>query len=470
MPNREQNYLFLNANLEGIAPVGSPLRSLNDLVDTLDTREMEKKYNFETVQGNQPNHPKTMIKVALWAIHNCRFSLRKMEDDTASNLGYMWLTGGQKIDHSTMGKFLAGNPVEISSLFSQVVMISEEKELIDFELLAVDTVKIRANASYKQFRDMKGLAKEQEKVKGRLRELMKKAVEEQSELEKEERRILERRKERLEEAKKELGKREKGRQAAEMRINMTDFDCQMVKQGNGEKNPGYAITTATDVKNDIITGIKIDEKSSDAQNLFPTLEESAKNSGESHDVVVADPGFSSMANLEQMVDSGQTALIPDKRMEVEKQEETSKGRFDRSKFDYDEKKDQYRCPEKAKLGNIGAVEQGERTYNRYGNHAACATCNSRKECTKAAYRVINRDINERLKEEMRKELEKEKNKETYKKRAHASESPFGQVKHNLKYRIFMRRGKEKIGMEISLLCMLHNLMKIAKLEPVYMTG
>ena len=49
-----------------------------------------------------------------------------------------------------------------------------EHELIDFEVLNIDTVKIRANASYKQFRTYEGIEKEQAKLKEKLAELIEK--------------------------------------------------------------------------------------------------------------------------------------------------------------------------------------------------------------------------------------------------------------------------------------------------------
>ena len=71
-------------------------------------------------------------------------------------------------------------------------------------------------------------------------------------------------------------------------------------------------------------------------------------------------------------------------------------------------------------------------------------------------RNIYRDQNEEVKERMREKFEIEENKEFYKKRAHASESPYGHIKHNLKFRILMRRGISKVRMEMALLGMLHN--------------
>lgn len=70
---------------------------------------------------------------------------------------------------------------------------------------------------------------------------------------------------------------------------------------------------------------------------------------------------------------------------------------------------------------------------------------------------------------MRQELLKPENKEVYKLRAHTAESPFGNIKHNLKYRILLRRGRERVKIEIGLLCILHNILKIAKHSKLVMS-
>jgi len=202
-PNREQLLMLTTVNLETVAPVGSALRAIDELVNQLDTSEVEKNYDLETPQGGFPIHPKTMIKVSLYALHNCRFSLRKMEEDTTQHLGYRWLTGNEVIDHSTMGKFLSRYKKELPDLLGQVAMIGVEHELIDFEVLNIDTVKIRANASYKQFRTSEAIRKEQQKLRKRLKELIEDSCRENDE----EKRVLQLRMKKLEAAKYELQQR-----------------------------------------------------------------------------------------------------------------------------------------------------------------------------------------------------------------------------------------------------------------------
>jgi len=168
------------------------------------------------------------------AIHNCRFSLRKIEYDTKYNLVYRWLTGDKIIDHSTIGKFLNKFKQELIDLFSQVVTIAKDEKLLDFDLLAIDTVKIRANASYKQTKSLDAIQETKITLAGQLKEL----IENETQTENNEKAVLENRIQRLKERMRENDQ--------EKTINITDHDCKIVQQANGEKNPGYCITTAVE--------------------------------------------------------------------------------------------------------------------------------------------------------------------------------------------------------------------------------
>lgn len=468
-PERNQLLLLANVNLETIAPVGSAVRTINDLVDRLDTSAIEATYDMESELGRNPFHPKTIIKVALFALHNCRFSLRKMESDTCLNLAYRWLTGDQKIDHSTIGKFLSRYHNDLLDQFSQTVSICVEHDLVDFEVLSIDSIKIRANASHKQQKTARAIEKEQEKIKERLTELFD-DVATSSDLEAE-KKALKNRQKKIDAAAAILTQRieEKCSGVSEKRIeeikrtekvNVTDSDANIMQQRNGEKNPAYSVTTTTDTRTDIITNIQINEKDNDVEALLPAIEGSIAICDTEHAVIVADPAFSSIDNLEKLEEKNIDALIPDRRMEAEQKDELAKGKYDRSKFIYELDTDSYVCPAGNVLSLNGEVIVNGRKYNRYANKEACSGCANRALCTKAKTRIIQRDQNEEIKEQMREKFNDDENKEQYKKRAHASESPYGHIKHNLKFRILMRRGIGKVKMELCLLGILHNGLKL----------
>jgi transposase len=179
IPNRSQMLLLTQVDLSTVAPEGSAVHIIDDLVESLDTYAIEESY-VGSDNGRPPFHPKTLLKVALPAIHSCWFSLRKIEEDTINNLAYKCLTGDMTIDHSTMGLFLARFVEEIVELFSQVVASCAEQNLIEFDLLAIDTVKLRASANYKQSKTLEGIKKEENKIAERLKEVLETALDAKS--------------------------------------------------------------------------------------------------------------------------------------------------------------------------------------------------------------------------------------------------------------------------------------------------
>jgi len=471
VPNRDQMLLMTQVRLADYAPEGSAVRIINDMIDILDTKAIEAAYDVESEGGRPPFHPKTILKVALLAIHNCRFSLRKMEADTRDNLCYQWLTGAMRIDHSTMGNFLVRFCPEIVGLFTQVVKVCQEEGLLDFDLLAIDSLKLRANANYKQSKTIEGIEKAEEKLQLRLEELLASAGDDRKATE-EEAEALRGRQEKLREARQELEGRlaSKGKELSEgkqeelrkkEKINLTDFDARIMELANGERNPAYSVTTGTEAGSDIVVHYQVNEGDNDPAALPEVIAESQETTGEKHEEVAADAGFASMENYEQLEEEGQAALVPDRRLEAEQRGECAKGDYDRSRFEYREKRDCYICPEGEVLPKTGAVTINGRACCRYENREACASCAKREQCTKGSHRIVTRDENEAVRERMRKRLGKERGRARYAKRAHTAESPFGQVKGNLKFRQLMRRGREKVRMEVGLLFMLHNILKLA---------
>jgi transposase len=471
IPDRKQKLLLTEVDLDTVAPLGSVLRYIDELVEMLDTSEIEKTYDLDSEKGREPIHPKTHIKVGLYALHNCRFSLRKMEYDIEHHLGYKWLTGDKAIDHSTLGKFYARYLDEIVELFSQVVMLCAEQDLLDFDILAIDSVKLRANASHKQSKTLSFIEKEEKKLKERLRQLIEAATRDGS-LQEQEQKALAGRLERLEEAKTVLKGRIEVKTACESekkkqeirkseKINITDFDAHIMQQANREQNPAYSVSTATDTANDIISHFQVNAHNNDEAALMDAIQGSREKTGTTHKTVDADSGFASKDNYESLEQEGQEALIPDRRMEAEQRNEVSRGDYDRSKFIYDERTNIYICPQGKSLGKIGEATIKGRRSDRYGNASACRQCEFRDKCTKGKFRLIYRDQNEGVQERMRARLELEENRSRYIKRAHTAESPYGHAKRNLKFTHVMRRGLEKVRMEMALLFMLHNIMKVA---------
>lgn len=470
-PERNQQILLTHVDLNSVAPIGSPVWVIDNIINQLDTSDIENTYNLEVATGQKPIHPKTILKVSLFAIHNCRFSLRKMETDMEKDLCYRWLSGDIRIDHSRFGKFLSQHKEKIVKLFSQVVMLATKEGLVDFEVLGIDSLKLRASASYKEEKNLEGLQKEQSKVEAKLNELLKKF--ELNEEEEEQVTKLQKRERKLKSSINVLTERinkesegkiesEKKKILKEEEINITDNDAHKMQQRNGEINPSYSTTIAVDTGNDIITNFRVNEKDNDEVALIPVLKGSQENTGRPHDISIHDSGFFSISNLEKLHVLNQFALMPDKMFDVDMRQT---GKFARINFEYDKERNCYICPIGVTMNYTSQFhDKNGRLRFRYENPYACARCPHFKECSKGDTKSISRDSNEELKELMRDNLLQEKYKEVYKMRAHSAECPTGHIKQNLKFKTVLRRGIEKIKMEMSLLFSLHNILKIGKVK------
>lgn len=477
---KEQLVMLETVDLRSAAPMGSTVDIIDKVVDSLDTRKFEEAYNFKSSQGAFPFHPKTLLKVCLLALHSNRFSTRKIEYDTAYNLGYKYLTGNQSIDHSTIGKFINKFKREIVELFGQIVMVCVEKKLVDFKVLAIDTVKIRACASYKNQKNLKQLEKARRRVERKIAGLLENADRNPEKTE-QEIDTLRHKETAITEAAEEL--RERLREAigdgspetaAKLEetatINITDHDAQIMKQANGERNPSYAVTTATDSGSDIITGFEVSSYNNDNAALIPAIEGSRENTGNYHEHTAADCGFNSFDNLQYLDEHRIDGLIPDRQMESLSRGTSAKGEYHRIKFSYHPDEDAYHCPQGAILSCRGSITINGRPGKRYANYQACAACPHRADCTKASHREIIRDDREPLQEAMRQKLADAGNKELYNLRAHTAEAPYGCVKRNWKFLNFLRRGIGKTGAEAALLFSLHNILKLGAVWEVACGG
>ena len=89
-------------------------------------------------------------------------------------------------------------------------------------------------------------------------------------------------------------------------------------------------------------------------------------------------------------------------------------------------------------------------------------CPVKSECTKKAkYKQLTRGKHEHLIEKNRAELISDEGRKEYQKSMHTVEPVFGNIKFNLGYWQFLVRGLSKVKGEFNLICIAHNINKIA---------
>ena len=172
------------------------------------------------------------------------------------------------------------------------------------------------------------------------------------------------------------------------------------------------------------------------------------------DICKADSGYHSGANLAEMSKNQIETLIDDpNKLRVD----NNNFKYDKVNFKYNPDKDCYICPE-GKVLNLISSTKTKSTYKC----RECMECPVKAECAKKAkYKKISRGKHEHLIEKNRAELTSDKGRKEYIKRMHTVEPVFGNIKFNLGSRQFLVRGIAKVKGEFNLMCIAHNIKKIA---------
>ena len=120
------------------------------------------------------------------------------------------------------------------------------------------------------------------------------------------------------------------------------------------------------------------------------------------------------------------------------------------------------CPGGQRLEMKRETQDGTRIYQ--GDAQTCASCPYQRRCcqsTNGSARTISCDDKEPLRQRMNTKMEQADSKAIYSRRKVIVEPVFGQIK-NSGFRGFSVRGKDKAAGELSLVCAVHNIKKIAR--------
>ena len=157
--------------------------------------------------------------------------------------------------------------------------------------------------------------------------------------------------------------------------------------------------------------------------------------------------------------SPHNGYIPDsKQAQRAKDKKIKDNPYSKDKFEYDEYRDCFICPEGKVLTRKGAYERNNKVqYAYYG--ADCRNCPHRLACAGKGRGtwVITADGFEAERQRMAARMQTEEGKEEYKKRGESVERVFGNIKQNLGLREFLTRGVERVRTEWNLVCTAHNL-------------
>ena len=491
-PSNENQLVMLPISLQAQLVSGTLEHTISELVDRhVDLSVFDERYNNDVI-GAAAIHPKILLKVILLAYAKGMISSRQIERACHENIIFIALSYGYAPDHSTIAAFVSSMQNEISSIFSDILVVCDELNLLGGTHFSLDGVKLSANVS----KEWSGTLDELKHKRDKLQEKLKRVIAEHAQADKHPQVVIERQKkrerrfqlqvERLNEFLKDRDPK-RGSDGKEIQSNAVDNESVKMPSSHGVLQ-GYNAQALVDSKHQVILSAEA-FASQDHENLKPMLDGAKKNLvsiGKPPDYfegkeLTADSNYHSLNSLTVCENEKLDAYIPDiqfrqrdprfaehERFKDKKNTDAKSSPFSAVDFTYDESKSVYLCPNGKEL-KCHARDQvnRHRTYDVY--HARtedCAACPLRSRClskpdTSRRYLSIQVDTGQpNLIDLMKAKIDSKQGKKIYAQRLAIVEPVFANICVHKHMDRFTLRSKRKVDVQWTLFALVHNIGKI----------
>jgi transposase len=457
---------------ELLLPAGHYARAIDDIVERLGLERLNEKY--EHTPGEPAYDVRVLVKILIFAYLRGVTSSREMARQCEESLAFRYLTHGQCPDFRTISLFRRKKRHLLRWVFKKTVQLARQMGIARLGLVALDSVKLPANASAGKKMTRAELADELRRLDEYLSKVEASDEQEDSAHGEAERgdelppevRDAQKRKEKLEEALQVL----KERQAAARReppkdVSIVDPEAPWVKKSSRFVR-GYSGQVAADSEHQVIVAVKATAEATDSDQLNPMLREVEKTTGKAPDQLVADSGYYTDDAVLEASRTKTDCIVPDSETAAQlnnpKRSESDKLAFHVSRFTYDEAKDEFICPQGKRLPFVRNTYKFAPT-KVYGC-ADCQNCPLRSKCTDSAtgFRSIQVRADHAEIRRLRAKLKTETGKATYKKRKAIVEPIFGRWQHNWGIRRLRLRGLSGFSAELHLMAIAHNVTKLVR--------
>ena len=149
-PDHPDQAALLPPNVKDVLSADHLCFRLHALIEQWDLARIEEAYAAE---GRLAYPPRMMLKVWLYAFCLGITSTRRWERRLQEDLAFRYLAGGLTPDHKTLSEFLRRHRRAINDVFTQVVQMARRAGLAKLGHVAIDSTRVRANASRRRVVD-----------------------------------------------------------------------------------------------------------------------------------------------------------------------------------------------------------------------------------------------------------------------------------------------------------------------------
>ena len=452
-----QTPMFLPCDLREWVPADHLVHFILDAVEHIPTAHFHINHRGT---GSEQYPPTMMLALLIYCYATGRFGSRTIEAATHSDVAVRYLCANTHPDHDSICSFRAAHEVAFRAAFVSVLQLAQQLKLTRVGTVSVDGTKIAASASKHAAVSYQRAGERIEQLELEVQELMRRAEQVEAresqetldipdELARREKRVAALRqaraviearakelaaarqpeyeaKQAARQARRDAGKKPRGPEPVppseepepKAQYNFTDPESRIMKAGSGQHfEQAYNAQAAVDEAM-LIVGQRVSVAANDKRELAPTVSAISPVVAEELQAILADSGFYSEAAVQAV---------------EEKPDGTPSG-----------------------LTVYAAVD-------KQSHHKTLADLLPKAEPERPGPQATAKEVmGHRLKTAVGKAL--------YKLRKQTVEPVFGIIKEVMGFRRFRLRGREKVSLEWTLVCVSYNLKRMFALKNVVAAG
>jgi len=449
--------MFLPCDLRQWVPENHIIHFIIDAVEQLPTAHFHINHQGT---GSEQYPPAMMLALLIYSYATGRFGSRAIEAATHSDVAVRYLCANTHPDHDSICSFRTANEPAFAAAFVSVLQLGQQLRLTKVGTVSVDGTKVQANASKHSAVSYERAGQMIQQLELEVKELLERAQQAQAQesqepldipaeltrrdkrkaaLEQARQVIEQRAKERLAERQaeyeakqaarqqqREAGKKPRGKEPAppgeqpdpQAQYNFTDPESRIMKAGNGQHfEQAYNAQAAVDEAM-LIVGQRVSAAPNDKQELAPSVAAISPVVAEQVRAVLVDSGFYSAAAVQAV---------------------------------------EHKADGTASAVTVYAAVE------KHSHHQGVADWLTQPEPLAPGPQATAKEI-------MAHRLQTQAGKTLYKLRKQTVEPVFGIIKEVMGFRRFLLRGRTKVALEWTLVCVSYNLKRMFALKNMAAMG
>jgi transposase len=278
---------------------------IRGVIGRLDMSLFEQSYSAE---GGELYAPQLMLAVWLYAYALGITSARQVSRRLVEDLAFRYLGAGERVDNWALSAFRRRHRRALNDVFTQVLEWAQSQGKVKLGRVAIDSTRIAANASKDRIDTEQAVRDTRARLRRQVREWQKQADRDDQEPGGLEVAIGE-----LNQALGEMPRRlERLKKSGLKKLSRTDEEARFLHRRGGFVL-GYSAEIA--VSDDhFIVAQRVTQNATDNESLAPMADQVEQRCGARPEAALADSGFFSIDNLEQMEKRNIDAYLPDSNM------------------------------------------------------------------------------------------------------------------------------------------------------------